>query len=282
MQQPRATTSKETGLDKRFLQRTATRGNRCRRIVALEKVAGTSPVGHTLRFRIDIDVSRTLVPGSSDGRAEPALVGETRSEDRQDQGRGSARCASPSERRRRGMLEDQRAEDRAQPLAHTGGYLVEGEDPALLARARTKTRSSAAFVDRGHRPRSVTSGNPTLPLIVSSVCVVIVLLFFVRIFGCRLVLSGSWQLRRVLAAHEDRYRARVAFADPLFDLLLGGSSEAVEVPRQIRHKRVGLVPDSVFHNVLHSRSSSLPLSQLTAFFRSVRLTFSVGLCRNSP
>jgi hypothetical protein len=164
MQQPRATTSKETGLDKRFLQRTATRGNRCRRIVALEKVAGTSPVGHTLRFRIDIDVSRTLVPGSSDGRAEPALVGETRSEDRQDQGRGSARCASPSERRRGGMLEDQRAEDRAQPLAHTRGYLVEGEDPALLARARTKTRGSAAFVDRGHRLRSVTSGNPAFPL----------------------------------------------------------------------------------------------------------------------
>jgi hypothetical protein len=68
----------------------------------------------------------------------------------------------------------------------------------------------------------------------------------------------------VLAAHEDRYRAWVAFAHSLFDLLLGGSSEAVEVPRQIRHKRVGLVPYSVFHDVPHSRSSLLLSSQLSA------------------
>ncbi len=36
-------------LDTPILQRTATRGNRCRRIVALEKVAGSSPVGHPPR-----------------------------------------------------------------------------------------------------------------------------------------------------------------------------------------------------------------------------------------
>ena len=35
-------------LDKLILQPTATHGNRCRRIVALEKVAGSSPVGHPL------------------------------------------------------------------------------------------------------------------------------------------------------------------------------------------------------------------------------------------
>src|SRR5215203_4852240 len=34
MQQRRATASKQTGLDKPILQRSATRGNRCRRIVA--------------------------------------------------------------------------------------------------------------------------------------------------------------------------------------------------------------------------------------------------------
>jgi hypothetical protein len=36
-----------------ILQRTATPRNRCRRIVALGKVAGSSPVGHPARFRID-------------------------------------------------------------------------------------------------------------------------------------------------------------------------------------------------------------------------------------
>jgi hypothetical protein len=38
--------SKKFGLDKPILQHPATYGNRCRRIVALEKVAGSSPVGH--------------------------------------------------------------------------------------------------------------------------------------------------------------------------------------------------------------------------------------------
>jgi hypothetical protein len=98
---------------------------------------------------------------------------------------------------------------------------------------------------------------------------VIIVFLFLRLFGSKLVLSESWQLRRVLAAHEDRYRERVAFEHPPFDLLLGCSSEAVEVPRQIRHKRVGLVPNSIFHDVPHPRSSSLPSSQPTAF-RSIR------------
>ncbi len=47
MQKRRATTSKETGLDKRFMQRTAIPGYRGRRIVA-PKGAGSSPVGHPL------------------------------------------------------------------------------------------------------------------------------------------------------------------------------------------------------------------------------------------
>jgi hypothetical protein len=51
MQQPRATVSKETGLNKPILQHRVTYGKRCQRIVALEKVAGSSPVGHPLRFR---------------------------------------------------------------------------------------------------------------------------------------------------------------------------------------------------------------------------------------
>jgi hypothetical protein len=40
------TTSKEIGVDMPILQCTATLGNRYRRIVALEEVAGSSPVGH--------------------------------------------------------------------------------------------------------------------------------------------------------------------------------------------------------------------------------------------
>jgi hypothetical protein len=93
------------------------------------------------------------------------------------------------------------------------------------------------------------------------------------------LLSGSWQLRRELSAHQYRHRAGVAFAHPLFDLLLGGSSEPVEVPRRIRHQRVCLVPDSVFHDVPHSRSSSLALSQLTVLL-SIRS--SAVLCRLLP
>jgi hypothetical protein len=46
IQKPLATTSKKNGLSKRILQHRATRGNRSRRIVALEEVAGSSPVGH--------------------------------------------------------------------------------------------------------------------------------------------------------------------------------------------------------------------------------------------
>jgi hypothetical protein len=51
MQKQGATASKENGLDKPILQRTATPGNGCRRIVA-PKVAGSSPVGHPPEFRI--------------------------------------------------------------------------------------------------------------------------------------------------------------------------------------------------------------------------------------
>src|SRR5919107_602934 len=39
----------QIGLDKAILQLVATSGNRCRRIVTLEKVAGSSPVGHPPR-----------------------------------------------------------------------------------------------------------------------------------------------------------------------------------------------------------------------------------------
>ena len=51
--------SKEIGLDKPILQRTATPGNRHRRIVA-PKVAGSSPVGHPPRFPIGKLKTRTL------------------------------------------------------------------------------------------------------------------------------------------------------------------------------------------------------------------------------
>jgi hypothetical protein len=46
MQKRWATVSKVIGLDKPIMQRTATRGNTSRRIVALEEVAGSIPVGH--------------------------------------------------------------------------------------------------------------------------------------------------------------------------------------------------------------------------------------------
>jgi hypothetical protein len=52
MQKRRVTASKENSLSKTILQRTATPRNGGRRIVALGKVAGSSPVGHPLRFRI--------------------------------------------------------------------------------------------------------------------------------------------------------------------------------------------------------------------------------------
>jgi hypothetical protein len=48
MQKQEATISKEIGLSKPILQHRATLGNRVRRIVALEKVAGSIPVGHPL------------------------------------------------------------------------------------------------------------------------------------------------------------------------------------------------------------------------------------------
>ena len=51
MQKRRETTSKGIGLDKQFLQRTATTRNGCQRIVA-PKGAGSSPVGHPPVFRI--------------------------------------------------------------------------------------------------------------------------------------------------------------------------------------------------------------------------------------
>jgi hypothetical protein len=46
MQKQGAMISKENGLSKRILQRWATSRNRSWRIVALEKVAGSIPVGH--------------------------------------------------------------------------------------------------------------------------------------------------------------------------------------------------------------------------------------------
>jgi hypothetical protein len=52
VQKHQATASKGIGLPKPILQRTATSGNRVRRIVALEKVAGSIPVGHPPVFRI--------------------------------------------------------------------------------------------------------------------------------------------------------------------------------------------------------------------------------------
>ncbi len=48
--------SKEIGLDERFLQESATLGNRHRRNVALEKDAGSSPVGHPPFCRINTRV----------------------------------------------------------------------------------------------------------------------------------------------------------------------------------------------------------------------------------
>jgi len=51
MQKRRATTSKENSLSKPIVQRTATPRNRSRWIVALEKVAGSSPFGHPLVCR---------------------------------------------------------------------------------------------------------------------------------------------------------------------------------------------------------------------------------------
>src|SRR5215213_3532110 len=52
MQKHWATTSKEIGLSKPILQHPATPRNRGRRIVAQEKVAGSSPVGRPPEFRI--------------------------------------------------------------------------------------------------------------------------------------------------------------------------------------------------------------------------------------
>src|SRR5215216_6399258 len=52
-QEQRATASKEIRVSKPILHRTTTRRNGCRRIVALEKVAGLSPVGHPLRSSKD-------------------------------------------------------------------------------------------------------------------------------------------------------------------------------------------------------------------------------------
>jgi hypothetical protein len=46
MQKRRATTSKEISVDKPILQRIATPENELYRTVALEKGAGSSPVGH--------------------------------------------------------------------------------------------------------------------------------------------------------------------------------------------------------------------------------------------
>jgi hypothetical protein len=51
MQKRRATASKENSLSKPIVQRTATPRNRVRRMVAQEKVAGSSPVGHPPEFR---------------------------------------------------------------------------------------------------------------------------------------------------------------------------------------------------------------------------------------
>src|SRR5829696_9193349 len=64
MQKHLATTSKEIGLDKRFLQPAATLRNRCRRIVA-PKGAGSSPVGHPSVCRKNARPSQ---------RAEPRLL----------------------------------------------------------------------------------------------------------------------------------------------------------------------------------------------------------------
>jgi hypothetical protein len=61
MQQPGATSSSEIGLSKLILQRTATLRNRVRRIVALEEVAGSIPVGHPLVFRIDKPIKRKTI-----------------------------------------------------------------------------------------------------------------------------------------------------------------------------------------------------------------------------
>ena len=74
MQKHWATASKENGLDKRFLQRTATPGNRTWRIVALEKVAGSSPVGHPIILRIGKPAT-WKAPGSTgrDRRASAAV-----------------------------------------------------------------------------------------------------------------------------------------------------------------------------------------------------------------
>ena len=61
MQQRWTTVSKENGLDKPIVQRTATLGNTTRRIGALEKVAGSSPVGFPPRFRIGKPNTRKII-----------------------------------------------------------------------------------------------------------------------------------------------------------------------------------------------------------------------------
>jgi hypothetical protein len=63
MQNPWATASNAIGLSKPILQRTATRGNTSRRIVA-PKVAGSSPVGHPLETAY---LSRKLRVGDAPG-----------------------------------------------------------------------------------------------------------------------------------------------------------------------------------------------------------------------
>src|SRR5215207_8215379 len=64
MQKRWATTSNEIGLDKRFMQRRATSRNRCQRIMALEKVAGSILVRHPPKLAangLDIDILEPTV-----------------------------------------------------------------------------------------------------------------------------------------------------------------------------------------------------------------------------
>ncbi len=117
--------SNRIGLDKPILQRTASRGNRCRRIVA-PKVAGSSPVGHPPILRLDaspvrLSGARLLQPycNPSNGELRPAL----RRRRRLRPPRGAARPQRP------------RPEGRAYPDDVSRGHTIRGPGGGLYARS---------------------------------------------------------------------------------------------------------------------------------------------------
>src|SRR5919107_749844 len=66
----------QIGLDKAILQLVATPGNRCRRIVALEKVAGSSPDGHSKESPSKTGTEITNREPQDSFRGSPDAIGD--------------------------------------------------------------------------------------------------------------------------------------------------------------------------------------------------------------